>query len=189
MTEYSSQIVDPELPGVPARYFLGMWQWLDKYLPRKDAVVVELNCRAGGWTEPFLRRFHSRINEMYCIEDWNRDRSVPMRIWELNVAAHLGPSQKVHPLLGRTIEWSWRFPLMIDLLFVHGDSPRTTVFVDLAAWVPKVKDGGIVAVHNYDGRSGEVRRAFCQYFRNALPHHRDKFGPGKDVTAWVEFRP
>lgn len=50
----------------------------------------------------------------------------------------------------------------IDWVFIDADHSYDAVLADIAAWAPKVKDGGLISGHDY-GRSGvtdAVRRSF-----------------------------
>jgi len=52
----------------------------------------------------------------------------------------------------------------LDFVYIDGNHSYESVWSDLAAWVPKVRSGGIVAGHDY-GRSsvGQVKQAVDDY--------------------------
>lgn len=58
---------------------------------------------------------------------------------------------KVVRLLGRSalIGNSWPEIYEIDFLFIDGDHSELGVRLDIGAWVPHVRNGGIVAFHDY----------------------------------------
>lgn len=54
----------------------------------------------------------------------------------------------------------------LALLYIDGDHSYRGVFQDLVCWGPKVKTGGIVALHDYENPSYGVKQAvkdFCNY--------------------------
>lgn len=60
----------------------------------------------------------------------------------------------------------------VDLLFVDGGHYYEQVKLDLEAWYPKVKQGGILSGHDYGGRYDGVKRAV------------DEFCLSKGLTLW-----
>ena len=46
----------------------------------------------------------------------------------------------------RTMEWEGE----VDMVFVDGD--HTDVRQDIDAWLPRVKEGGVIAFHDYDSK-------------------------------------
>src|SRR5439155_14171371 len=66
------------------------------------------------------------------------------------------------PLRGHSTELGHQFDKEIDLLFIDGDHSYEAVRADLEVWLPKLKDDGIVAFHDYDWAEG-VRRAVREF--------------------------
>ena len=52
----------------------------------------------------------------------------------------------------------------IDFLFIDGDHRYEGIKKDLQLWFPKIKNGGIIAGHDYEEPSCGVKRAVDEYF-------------------------
>jgi precorrin-6B methylase 2 len=52
-------------------------------------------------------------------------------------------------VLGLSWEVGINFPITVDLLFVDGSHEESSVRKDIAAWLPKVADDGVVLFHDY----------------------------------------
>jgi predicted O-methyltransferase YrrM len=55
----------------------------------------------------------------------------------------------------------WNKP--IDLLFIDGDHTYLGVLKDLASWIPYVKSGGTIIMHDYNNPAHEVKRAVDEF--------------------------
>ena len=116
-----------------------------------DGAIVEIGSYLGA-SACFLAAGASKAGaSVYCIDTWNnygmsegprdtfvefqrntrhrRSQITPVRAWSLEAAAELPD-------------------LSIGLLFVDGDHSRDAVSADLRAWLPKVRAGGWVALHD-----------------------------------------
>lgn len=60
----------------------------------------------------------------------------------------------------------------IEFVFIDGDHSYEAVMEDIAAWLPKVKPGGILAGHDY-GWHAPIKKAVA-----------DSFGPGDYSDIW-----
>ena len=56
---------------------------------------------------------------------------------------------RVVRLLGKSHEIGEHWPWLVDMVFVDGGHDYESVRLDIEAWVPKVRPGGIVAFHDY----------------------------------------
>ncbi len=67
----------------------------------------------------------------------------------------------------------------LDVCYIDGNHLREHVLADIAAWIPKVKVGGLIAGHDYkvhaEKRSIQVVEAVQQYTQN------------HDVSSWFVF--
>lgn len=52
----------------------------------------------------------------------------------------------------------------IDFLFIDGDHEYSGIKADLKFWFPKIKNGGIIAGHDYNEPSCGVRQAVDEFF-------------------------
>ena len=58
----------------------------------------------------------------------------------------------------------------VDLVFLDADHSEEWVLRDLQAWMPKLRDGGVIAGHDYDApHHPGVKKAVDRVFRNH-PH-------------------
>jgi predicted O-methyltransferase YrrM len=65
----------------------------------------------------------------------------------------------ITPHRGRSIDVAKRDgPISCDLLFIDGDHARDAVIADLQHWLPSLKPGGVLAMHDFD--SPGVKEAF-----------------------------
>ncbi len=60
----------------------------------------------------------------------------------------------------------------LDAVFIDGDHSYDAVRADLAAWLPKVKPGGIIAGHDYD--EAEVAQAVAVFFPGQIERIGDR---------------
>jgi len=67
----------------------------------------------------------------------------------LDNLAHFDMSNRVVRVLGRSqdVGRHWRFP--VDMLYIDGDHGEDACREDVRLWLPWLKEGGIVAFHDY----------------------------------------
>lgn len=71
--------------------------------------------------------------------------------------------RSIHPLRGPSTLWAGVFPYLADVVFIDGDHRYDAVAADIAAWLPKVRPGGVLCGHDlgvFDGVNRAVREAF-----------------------------
>ncbi len=125
-----------------------------------QGVIVEVGSYLGASTSFLAVGGDRRGAKVYAVDTWsNRGMSEGIRDtyaeFVTNTAAH---ARTIVPLRGESTELAAGFRQRIDLLFIDGDHSHEGVCADLNAWLPKVKEGGIVAFHDYSWADG-VRRA------------------------------
>lgn len=54
----------------------------------------------------------------------------------------------------------------VDFVFIDGDHSEESVRSDIEAWLPKVKQGGVIAGHDYTNNWPGVVAAVSQYFKS-----------------------
>ncbi|MFM7087508.1 MAG: class I SAM-dependent methyltransferase [Cyanobium sp.] len=153
----------------------------------KGAVIVEIGCFLGSATAllaGMLRLNDDREGRVHCVDPFDASGdafSVPVyrsmadslpntlrECFDQNLsAAGLDPWVEVHPGLDHEVARRWSRPL--DLLFLDGDQSPAGADLAFSAWVPFLKPGGIIAVHNsgprryaagHDGSRRLVEREF-----------------------------
>lgn len=124
-------------------------------LPATGLRVVEVGTRTGR-TSRHLARYCPQIREGYAVDleppppgvfD-GLDRLTFLQGWSDAVAKRFDDES-------------------LDLVFIDADHSEGGVRTDLAAWVPKVRPGGIVAGHDYAARHHPgVKIAVDDFFRD-----------------------
>lgn len=73
----------------------------------------------------------------------------PKEVEHLQLAG-LYQAGRVIRLLGRSQDIGKHWPHMVDLVYIDGSHIFKEVVEDIEAWVPTIKQGGIVVFHDYD---------------------------------------
>lgn len=172
-------------------YYPTMWELIQRALPIPLQVVVEIGTQFGHWAEGCLR--YLRPEKLFCIDPWSIDsegrptRSGPKSDlsflrWQRRCGEALYDT--VIPLRGRSQGWAAVFPFAIDLLYIDGDHSRRGALRDLQLWIPKVRRGGLVLVHDMDNKG--VQRAAREFFGDEFHTIRQaRLGPKQVPTLWV----
>lgn len=134
-------------------------------LPEKP-VIVEIGSWMGKSTVIMGTALKStgKKGTIYCVDPWEAtgdkdyvkalaDHGMEPRdlypTFIQNMEKH-GLLDIVVPCRGRSEEAAeWLTLPEIDLLFIDGDHHEDAALLDLQLWVPKVKVGGIVAMHDF----------------------------------------
>ena len=151
-------------------------QW-SNLKPQRDALfhlfptdtittVVEIGVDEGGWIAACLTRI-PREAIVYGIDPWD-GRDSRHRVFQNRLHLELS-SGKVIEIRKTSIAAAKIWDRPIDVLHIDGD--HTTVFDDLLAWVPKVREGGLVCGHDVIGhrQSTWVYRDLRRYFGKLMP--------------------
>lgn len=116
---------------------------------RAAHVIVEIGCFEGATANALGR---ATSGEVYTIDTFPRGRSgVAVSQW----IAHLGSLRgrlrggaPVTIIRGRSEDVARRFERPIDLLFIDADHSYKGVRRDWETWAPKVRPGGVIALHD-----------------------------------------
>ncbi len=142
-----------------------MFDWI-----KGAGVFVEVGSQ-WGW---LAYRAAKNLPEcmIYCVDPWWEDRASAQEWegahnfyeWQENIKEWLG--WKVLGLRGTSLEVVDFFKDgSIDAVFIDADHSTDGVTKDLLLWVPKVKKGGVILGHDWDGIWGKfVRPAVMAYF-------------------------
>jgi glycosyltransferase involved in cell wall biosynthesis/predicted O-methyltransferase YrrM len=136
---------------------------LAKSLPA-EATIVEIGSYLGASASFLAEGIREKGNKVYAVDTWtNLAMSEGQRDTYAEFLHNTEPLQEwIVPLRGLSTEVSQQFDQQIDLLFVDGDHAYEEVRADLEAWLPKVKNGGIVVFHDYNWAEG-VQRAVREF--------------------------
>lgn len=116
----------------------------------KDTVMVEVGSFSGVSSELFA--LHCK--RLHCIDLWDpyweisEKRIVEFAEWSFDrMAAEHGNIEKIK---GDSVEAADRFSDgSLDLVYIDAAHDYESVRRDLLAWIPKVKEGGWIAGHDY----------------------------------------
>ncbi len=112
----------------------------------RAATIVELGCYEGNTAVALASRCRGRVT---TVDTFPRGR-LGLRYGEIITRVHVRRTRtrNVHILRATTTEAarSWESP--IDLLFIDADHSYHAIVADYAAWLPKVRVGGHLALHD-----------------------------------------
>lgn len=82
-------------------------------------------------------------------DDVDRDEPL-LNIFARNVGDKL--FRTIHPHVGHSLQWAalWPDDMKMDMIYIDGDHSLVGVLHDIAAWLPHVEPGGILAGHDYN---------------------------------------
>jgi predicted O-methyltransferase YrrM len=114
-----------------------------KHLP-DHGVIVELGCFEGRTTALLATNTQGII---YSIDPFFRGR-LGVSYGEWIAKLHNRRANNVRFLKGFSFEQAPRFTESIDFLFIDADHRLEAVQQDWKDWFPKVKSGGVIAMHD-----------------------------------------
>jgi hypothetical protein len=137
-------------------YADGMWDTIKDLCP-DPKIVVELGSNIGRWPVEMIERFPA-IERIYCVDVWPHDEYYEE--WKQRTN-----NPRVIPLRGTTDMWSKQFQETqpIDLLYIDAAHDYESCKKDLANWVPKVRNGGVVMLDDWVLKS--VKTAVFRFAR------------------------
>lgn len=165
------------------RHRRDLWKLL--YLLGLSGDAAEIGVAEGNFSRDMLAWEAVQrpiIQKLYMVDRWRctpsvkGDSSMPQSWHDKNFER---AKQQVSPfgdravlLQGESVEMSNRVPAQsLALLYIDGDHSYNGVMNDLNAWVPKVMQGGIVALHDFENLNYGVNQAvrdFCKIHRKTL---------------------
>ena len=142
-------------------------------LDRAPERIVEIGSYCGGSTVVIATaaRRRNRAVRLFAVDPFQSDGSRYLSgyetLFDRNVA-EWGVGDTITKVRTTSLEASvgWKDP--IDFLFVDGDHEYEAVVTDIRAFLPFVRDGGIVAFHDYKRGKPGVPRAVDEV---VTPHH------------------
>ena len=159
------------------------WNALTRRLPHdRDIIGAEIGVWEGRMSEQMLKlntRLFLILVDRWCVPpsgDSYFDGSKTMSRSPQSVfnAAYASTIRRVTPYADRVRVYkmpSVQAASMIDdesldFMFSDGDHSDKGVMADLAAWVPKVRPGGLIAGHDWNNERTlqDVERAVMDYF-------------------------
>lgn len=129
-----------------------------------NSIVVEIGSYLGASTCFLALGCQLNYSKVYAIDTWtNISMSEGCRNTFNEFIRNTAPLQQwIIPLQGLSKDVAQSFDGGIDLLFIDGDHSYEGASSDLEMWLPKVKNGGVVVLHDYCWSKG-VRRAVREH--------------------------
>jgi predicted O-methyltransferase YrrM len=128
-----------QIPSDIQDHLLTLYTWARGW---QFAHILELGVRTGNSTAAFLAALEvDRRGHLWSV-DFNPP-DVPEHWHELDTWSFL----KAHSLSAKAADWA---PREIDVLFLDTEHDYRQVRGELDLWVPRVRPGGVVLVHDTD---------------------------------------
>jgi len=113
-----------------------------RHCPARDVVIGEVGTRGGRTTEHLLR-YCPQITRIYAVDIVRPGPNSP-----------LNRLPQVTFLHGPSVEMAKQIPDgALDLVFIDADHSEAAVREDIRAWLPKVRQDGVIAGHDYGSRN------------------------------------
>lgn len=151
------------------RYTSGLQQMITECVPEKG-TVLEIGVFLGESTRIFLDS--GRVSFITCVDAWtngvdptdlttvNYDLSQIEVDFDRNLSSYLGRYEKVK---GNSLEVASQFPdKHFDLVYLDASHEYASVKREIELYLPKVKDSGYIAGHDYDSPYHGVARAVAE---------------------------
>ena len=117
-----------------------------------DIVMAEIGCFRGVSTSIFAQR----VKHVFAVDPWmsRTDYFEIPHDMMATAEAQFYKMRESHPNITKykmpSVLAALRFAdEELDAVYIDGDHSETAVRADLAAWIPKVKKGGLIAGHDY----------------------------------------
>lgn len=109
--------------------------------------------------------------KVHCVDTWQNEAMTEgsRDTWaefQINTAPY---ALMIIPHRGRSVDVAQTFKERLDLLFLDGDHSYEGCRADVLAWLPHLKPGGIIVMHDYAWAEG-VKRVVAQLL---VPRQRD----------------
>lgn len=135
---------------------------------RPGAIFVEVGTYLGRSTQA-LARVASMVpgGLVYCVDNWTKDVDQPNQATEyqrafLEVMARLGLRNQVAVMFMDSLQAAAVFQDgLADLVFIDASHRYPDVKADIAAWLPKVRKGGLFAGHDVEARWNDENVQAC----------------------------
>jgi predicted O-methyltransferase YrrM len=122
-----------------------------------ETVAVEVGSYLGA-SSLFIASALNRskyTSKLYCVDTWqNTAMSDGEQDTWIAFKRNTQNFKNIFPLRGTSVQVAAEFQNKIDFLFLDGDHSYEGVKTDVDSWLPKVKSGGVVAMHDIGWAEG-----------------------------------
>lgn len=172
------------------RYREELWQLLQG----KQGDIAEIGVAEGLFSHDMLH-WPVYFSRLYMVDHWkyvpgtNGDSSHPQEWHDRNYREAIARvkrfKERVVVLRGDSADMARLVPdQSLILAYLDADHRYEAVLRDLKAWHPKVKPGGIVAVHDYEMEKYGVKKAVKEFCGNRITIHLLPADQKKDAGAY-----
>ena len=137
-------------------------------------IGAEIGVDKGIFSNVLMQK--SKLEKLYCIDIWQNEDKFELTKSTLKPWMDI---ERVEIIRKLSIDASKDIPDdSLDFCYIDGDHSLEGIYVDLRAWIHKVKVGGILAGHDYkDGRASGTKDHFGYHLRNKVKLVVDDFCP------------
>ena len=160
-----------------------------KHFKQKEVVAAEIGVAYGSNALSMFMEL--QIKQFYAIDPYVdytdngstiRHEKIHAEDSQLNYAKNIlkKHSRKIIWVRGFSADVVDRIPNDIDFVYIDGNHSYDFVKKDIELYYPKIKEGGIIGGHDFDGYCPEVARAVLDFQKeNNLKLY------GKDSDWWI----
>ncbi len=132
----------------------------------KSPVFVEIGGYLGASAYFLAAAAAKRGGLVYCVDTWKNDAMSegPRDTWSEFLSNTYDYRKYIRAIRGTSVATASKFEGIIDLLFIDGEHSYNGCRSDVEAWLPKVREGGVVVFHDYTWAEG-VQRTIDEYIR------------------------
>jgi len=150
---------------------------IDTLIGKKDLVGVEIGTDKGYHALNMVGRLN--IKKLYAVDPYisypasnsnsfeieNEDKAMKLRE---ESAKNLSGYDNIEMLLVTSEKAVSYINIPLDFVYIDGDHRYEMVLKDIQLWYPRVKNGGLIAGHDFKiGESGVIRAVF-QFFGDSF---------------------
>lgn len=178
------------------RYRRDLWQ-----LFPEPGAVVEIGVAEGNNSEDMLNwkleAGSPAVTTLYMVDRW---MTKPDQAGDASMAKHWHDGnlakvkkrmkkfgERAQLLRGDSVAMAEHVPDgSLTLLYIDGDHSYEGVIADLNAWLPKVKTGGFVGLHDYLSEAYGVNRAVNEFCKDRFPIYELAEDKPEDAGAYFQ---
>ena len=165
-----------------------LYELASKLLP--GSILVEIGTGAGRVTAVLADAVAGKGSILHTIDNYSQNEKYESygnwnlentKKWmqKLNVGGH------VNYIVGDSVEAGKTFKGPVDFIYLDGAHRYKDVCADIAAWLPRVKNGGIIAGHDFDPNCDDGRNVIKAVF-DKLMKFPDKAMTVRERVWWIE---
>jgi predicted O-methyltransferase YrrM len=125
----------------------------------KNCVALEVGSYLGASACIIGSAIRPKGGVLHCVDTWkNQAMDEPMRdTWDEFEANTRFLKEVIQPHRGFSADIARSLSVVLDFLFIDGNHSEEAVNSDLELWLPKVRPGGIVAMHDIGWAEGVIK--------------------------------